>query len=106
MRRRRSSGRREEADKRFLWRVDVRVPELGLQERLPAMLTWCEDRLGGLDGWDHHGVTLGRDAAGAPVDGCRFYFAREADALAFRHAWGGEAWRNDTGAAGQDEVGG
>jgi hypothetical protein len=96
MRRRRSIDRREQAERRFPWRVDVRVPELGLQERLPAMLDWCECRLGGIEGWDQHGVTLGRGPTGIPIDAARFYFASEADALAFRREWGGEAWNRDT----------
>jgi hypothetical protein len=45
MRRRRSSDRRDEAERRFPWRVDVLVPELGLQQRLTAMLDWVERRL-------------------------------------------------------------
>jgi hypothetical protein len=67
------------------------------------MLAWCERRLGGLDGWDQHGITIGRGPTGTPIDAARFYFANEADALEFRHVWGGEVWERDTGATGADE---
>jgi hypothetical protein len=47
MTRRRSISRRDQAERRFPWRVDVLVPELGLQQRLTAMLEWVERRLAG-----------------------------------------------------------
>lgn len=86
---RRSETGRQRAERTFPWRVDVPVPELGLQERLPAMLGWCERRFGGLEGWDQHGITVGRDPTGIPIDAARFYFSADADARAFLEAWGG-----------------
>jgi hypothetical protein len=93
----RSISRGEQAERRFPWRVDVPVPGLGLQQRLTAMLDWCERRLGGaLDGWDQHGITI-------PIHVARFYFVGAADALAFVSEWGGEVWQYDAGAARPDE---
>jgi hypothetical protein len=100
---RRSSSRCDEAERRFPWRVDILVPELGLRGRLTAMLDWAERRFGGIEGWDQHGVTVGRRPDGTPIDAARFYFGKEADALAFRKVWGGEVWKHDTGAARPDE---
>jgi hypothetical protein len=85
---RRSISRRDEAERRYPWRVDVLVPELGLQQRLTAMLDWAEGRLD-RDAWDQHGLTAGLTATGSPQDWARFYFLEEGAARAFQAAWGG-----------------
>jgi hypothetical protein len=77
-------GKRE-AERRFLHRVDIRVPPTGLGGRLSAMLTWCRENVPA-GAWKMHGHSEQKPAA-IPPDYARFYFASEADAEAFRQRW-------------------
>jgi hypothetical protein len=88
MPRRRSCFGLELAERRFPWRVDIIVRELGLQQRLTDMLDWAERGLA-RDAWDHHGLSSGLTASGAPQDWVRFYFREESTARAFQAVWGG-----------------
>jgi hypothetical protein len=76
---------KDEAERRFLHKVDIPVPDTGLGRDLTAMLDWCWARVP-QPGWAYHGHTV-RPRKGPRVHCARWYFADAADAEAFRQAW-------------------
>jgi hypothetical protein len=74
---------KDEAERRFPYKVDIPVPELGLGRDLTAMLEWCRERVP-RPGYGH---TARPSKHKPPVHCARWYFIEEADAEAFRQAW-------------------
>ena len=74
-----------DAERRFLYRVDIPVPGSGLGRRLTEMHDWCRQNVVP-SGWAQHGHGERRRGE-RPVDFARFYLATEADAEAFRKRW-------------------
>lgn len=60
---------KQAAERRFVHRVDVPVPEDGLGRHLDEMLDWLHR----FD-WDHHGHSDSGDGPEVPRDFARFYF--------------------------------
>jgi len=77
--------RKQEAEAKFRYRVDIPVPAGGLGDRLNAMLDWCQINIQPA-GWEQHGHSI-QEAAQVPKDFARFYFLTEQDAERFRQHW-------------------
>jgi hypothetical protein len=77
---------KDEAERRFPFKIDVPVPEIGLGRDLTAMLEWCRQRMRE-DAWAYHSHTSRPSRGKAPVHTARFYFAVEAHAEAFAQRW-------------------
>ena len=73
------------AERRFLHRVDIAVPQGGLGGALNAMLAWCRDNIHA-DQWAHHHHSE-KQPGQIPQDCARFYFLNEEDAELFRWKW-------------------
>jgi hypothetical protein len=71
---------KDDAERRFMYKVDIPVPGTGLGRDLTAMLECCHARVPRL-GWEYHGHTT-RPSKGAPPQHCaRWYFAEAVDRL-------------------------
>jgi hypothetical protein len=88
------SRARRDAELRFPFKVDVRVPTYGETWPFVEMVTWCRDNVPS-GAWEEHSFMdkNRRDERGIPLDFARFYFMREADAAAFKQQWAGSIWR-------------
>lgn len=74
---------KDEAERRFPYRVDVPVVR---DSDLAAMLEWCCERVPG-PRWACHGHDARVPKGEAPAHCTRWYFLEEADAEAFRRRW-------------------
>ena len=84
---------RQKAERSYPYRVDIDVPDGGLQGRYKAMREWCAHHCGP---WDQHGlVCTSGDRPSRPVS--RFYFADIIEAESFHAEFGGQlttgSWR-------------
>ena len=79
---------RKDAEDRFPFKVDVRVPTYGETWPFVEMLQWCRDNVPN-GAWEEHAFMdkNRRDERGIPIDFSRFYFMREIDAAAFKQRW-------------------
>ena len=85
---------RRDAEDRFPFKVDVRVPTYGQTWPFVEMVTWCRDNVPA-GTWEEHSFIdkTRRDERGIPIDFARFYFTREVDAAAFQQRWAGSIWQ-------------
>jgi hypothetical protein len=77
--------RKQKAEARFRYRVDIPVPTDGPGGRLNAMLDWCQVNIQPL-AWEQHGHSA-KDADQIAQHFARFYFAHAVDADFFRRTW-------------------
>jgi hypothetical protein len=84
---RQSTASRKGAEARFPYKLDIHVPETGVDRQLKDMVDWCRKNATGK--WTVHTVVDRErpDILGVPLDFVRFYFMEERDAEAFRQAW-------------------
>jgi len=85
---------RRDAEDRFPFKVDVRVPTYGETWPFVEMLAWCCDHVSE-GAWEEHSFMdkKRRDERGIPIDFSRFYFMHEVDAVAFIKQWTEAIWR-------------
>jgi len=78
----------KDAEARFPIKIDVPVPCSGEPWPFAEMLAWCGGCIAS-DAWAEHGFRdkKRRDELGIPIDYTRWYFAYEADAVAFDRQW-------------------
>jgi hypothetical protein len=76
---------KQQAEKRFLHKIDVPVPPDGIGLRLDAMLAWCRAHVA-RGFWDCHGHRV-RSSDDGWQKFARFYFADAPIAAAFKREW-------------------
>jgi hypothetical protein len=76
---------KQQAEKRFLHKIDIPVPPGGMGSRLDAMLAWCRIHVA-RGFWDCHGHRV-RSPDHTPQQFARFYFADAPIAEAFKREW-------------------
>jgi len=65
--------------------TNMRIPTLGLGNRLTEMVIWCRENVTAGEWAQHHHSEHRKDEASTAY--ARFYFATETDAEAFRKRW-------------------